>query len=361
MNSTEAYSGLDRFIHRVAFGNIGVQTALADLEDILFASRLASVSVQAPVFVTALPRAGTTLLLEVLSAFPGFASHTYRQMPFVLCPLLWDWLSRHFRKRAELRERSHGDSVLIGYDSPEAFEEIVWKAFWQENYTESYIQPWSSAARDEDFETFLRSHICKVVALSSAKNGSGEALRYLSKNNANIARLDLLQAIFPDCQIIVPVRNPQDHVASLRQQHARFTRIHAEDAFSRRYMEWLGHFEFGAALKPINFAEWLDGGPEPNPRDDTFWFLYWAVSYEAILASAGPRVHFIDYDRACREPIPVLEAIAAVLGLDSASSLVAQAGRFRPATRHRHDAQGCDAAMLKRVSEIHEAVCARAL
>ena len=83
-------------------------------------------------FVTSLPRVGTTLLLDVLSALPAFASHTYRHMPFVLCPILWDRISSGFRKEAELDEREHGDGIMIGYDSSEAFEEIIWMAFWGE-------------------------------------------------------------------------------------------------------------------------------------------------------------------------------------------------------------------------------------
>ena len=360
MSNAEAYSRLDRLIHRTAFASIAIQRGLADLEDRLFARRLADVTINAPVFVTSLPRAGTTLFLEILSALPGFATHTYRCMPFVLCPLFWDLLSRGFRKDADLRERAHGDAVLVGYDSPEAFEEILWKFFWKEKYAEDRIRLWSRVDRDEEFEIFFRSHMRKVVVLSAAADGRGNGARYVSKNNTNIARLDLLKTLFPDCRIIIPVRDPWNHIASLRRQHERFTTIHARDPFSLRYMEWLGHFEFGGALKPINFRGWMDKEAKCNPSDESFWLTYWAESYESMLASAGPNVHFINYDRACSQPRPALEAIAAALELGDASTLVAQAARFRRATRYEGVARARDPTLRERVSRIHEAVCARA-
>ena len=77
-------------MHRAAFAGIGLQKIVADLEDTVFASRFAAISCDRPIFITSLPRAGTTLLLEILSQLPATATHTYRNMPFLLCPLIWD-------------------------------------------------------------------------------------------------------------------------------------------------------------------------------------------------------------------------------------------------------------------------------
>src|SRR5262245_43286282 len=82
----EGYSGMDRALHRVAFATYDVQADLADIEDRLFAAHLGSITNQRPVFITSLPRAGTTLLLECCAALDEFASHTYRDMPFVMIP-----------------------------------------------------------------------------------------------------------------------------------------------------------------------------------------------------------------------------------------------------------------------------------
>ncbi len=168
MNPGESYSRLDRWLHHLAFRAITPQKAMADIEESLFATRLEPLGVAQPVFITSLPRAGTTLLLELLAGTDHFATHTYRDMPFVLCPLLWNQLSSGFRTHDPLRERAHGDGISINSDSPEAFEEILWKAFWPKKYRSDRILPWSKQDRDAEFEAFYRSHMRKIIALRSA-------------------------------------------------------------------------------------------------------------------------------------------------------------------------------------------------
>ena len=60
--------------------------------------------------------------------------------------------------------------------------------------------------------------------------------RYISKNNGNIARLDLIVALFPAGEILVPLRRPLDQAASLLKQHLNFLKQHSESDFTRRYM-----------------------------------------------------------------------------------------------------------------------------
>lgn len=361
MSEEATYSRLDRALHRIAFKGIGMQKALADIEDRLFSSRFEDIAAGRPVFVTSLPRAGTTLLLEVLVAIPDFASHTYRDMPFLLCPLLWDRISRGMRKEAALRERAHGDGMAVGYDSPEAFEEVLWSSFWRQKYLSDRIVPWSAEERFPEFEQFFARHMRKIIALrSSGENGQGRR-RYISKNNANIARLELLTRIFPDCQFLIPVRNPWDHVGSLMRQHDRFSELHAKDAFARQYMEWLGHFEFGATLRPIDFQHWRDKEPSLAPEHNAYWLAYWVYAYESAMEQAGPNVHFVDYDRLCAEPRPQLEKIAAVLQVDNPAMLAAQASRFRRPTEYRRSAEPVAEAADARLTRVYEALKERAL
>ena len=138
MNSPESYGRVDRLLHQLAFSAITPQLALADIEDSLFARQIAATLVK-PVFVTSLARAGTTMLLELIAGLTGFASHTYRDAPFVLSPLIWDRLSSRLRTNGRSIERAHGDGVTINTDSPEAFEEVVWKAFWPAKYREDRV------------------------------------------------------------------------------------------------------------------------------------------------------------------------------------------------------------------------------
>src|SRR6185436_7446572 len=89
------YSWMDRLLCRMSFRGIEIQKSLADIEDRILGNEAVWKPAQKPVFITGLPRAGTTLLLEIL-AKSGFATHSYRSMPFVLCPLLWNLVSRSF-------------------------------------------------------------------------------------------------------------------------------------------------------------------------------------------------------------------------------------------------------------------------
>ena len=130
MRFSDRYSALERAIHHVAFSAPFLQKALAELENDLFSSRLDKAAAGREVFVTGLPRAGTTLLLELLYATGEFGSFTYRHMPFILAPLLFGRAERG--KASDGIERAHGDGMRISVDSPEAFEEVIWLAYLRE-------------------------------------------------------------------------------------------------------------------------------------------------------------------------------------------------------------------------------------
>ncbi len=327
------YSSVDRMVHKLALGQLDLQKSLSRLEDGLLKADLTAIDAADPVFITALPRAGTTLLLEILAEVPALAAHTYRDMPYLLCPMLWDRLSRGFRKSAVARERAHGDGMLVDYDSVEAFEEILWRAFWPDHFEATRIRPWSSDADNTDFADFLRQHMRKIIALARRRCGSRLPVRYVSKNNANIARLSWLQRAFPDCTIVVPFRDPAAHIASLARQHANFTEAHDRDRFILDYMESVGHLEFGEALRPIDFGGWFTNAASPDPTIPEFWADYWCAAYEAVLQQAGRQTVIISYDRLCERPADGLRHLEMATGLEP-GSLSAAAERFRPPTVH---------------------------
>lgn len=359
------YSGLDRALHRFAFRGIGLQKMMAELEDDMFARRLAGIEVIAPVFVTSLPRAGTTLLLNLLSRLPGVATHSYRNMPLLLCPLLWDKLSRSFRQKATLQERAHGDGMAVGFDSPEAFEEVIWKAFWGGKYGERSIALWSANDRAAEFEDFFRLHIRKILHLKLAEGAASG--RYVSKNNANIARLPLLPEIFPDAHIVVPFRNPLDHVGSLLRQQRNFLELHAEDVFAAEYMASIGHHDFGTILKPLDFDGWVTGDPQVDPRQDAekpdFWLRYWIAAFRSVLAHRGPQVILVDYDTLCRQAEPTVRTLLQRLELDGErpEEVSELAALFRPPTRYADEDLAVEAGLLEEARGLHQALSAASI
>ena len=304
-----AYSGIDQMTHRIAFAGPGIQLTAADLEDRLFAHSIRETRTEPPIFITSLPRAGTTILLEALNALPSVATHLYRDMPFVMAPVLWSRLSGRFRKGSQLNERAHGDGIYVGYDSPEAFEEVIWRAFWPEKFHGHAIDLWSRSDTKADASTFLDRHFRKIVLLRS--NGNG---RYVSKNNNNIARLDLLPHLFPGAEIIVPLREPAEHAASLLRQHENFLRQHAVDPFVERYMRDIGHLEFGNLHVPFSFPGF--DASRHTPLEPSYWLEYWIAAYQMILERAD-ELHFVTQERVCEQPKVVMGTLCERIGLIS--------------------------------------------
>ena len=65
-----------------------------------------------------------------------FASLTYQDMPFILSPNIWSKLNKNSIV-IDKQERAHNDGIKIDTNSPEAFEEIFWKTF-DDNDSDSY-------------------------------------------------------------------------------------------------------------------------------------------------------------------------------------------------------------------------------
>ena len=252
MNVGDRYGTMGRLLHRIAFRAGTAQHALSDVEETLYADRIGGITAEDPVFITSLPRSGTTILLKLLWQTGRFASHTYQDMPFVLCPLLWSRYTGRFAEEIEPTERAHGDGLEVSGESPEAFEEMIWKHFWPSHYHEGHIRPWSPGDENEEFNSFFRSHMRKRIALRTEEGDRGKMTAergYLSKNNLNIARLAALPKLLQDGTFLVPFRDPVQQASSMHRQHERFLQIHEEDDFVRDYMEAIGHHEFGEGLE----------------------------------------------------------------------------------------------------------------
>ena len=361
MKFQDRYTASARLLHRLAFSTIPFQKALADMEDRLYAGRLAAVEIVRPVFITSLPRSGTTLLLELLSGLDTFAAHTYRDMPFVLTPLLWNAVSRRFQAAPAVLDRAHGDGMTIGSDSAEAFEEVVWRAFWPDHYLADRIVPWRADDMDAEgeFEPFLKNHMRKVIVLRAI--GEGVQVRYVSKNNANIARIRTITRMFPEAIILVPFRQPLEQVGSMLRQHRRFEQIHAREAFTRRYMEDIGHFDFGANFRPLDFGRWLDQADGHSAQSANFWLQYWCAAFEHLLSQPCAQVVFVSYERCCAHPAAVLRRLGGRIGLDGTDHLTSETGRFRAPRSSAVEASDLDREALDRALALHAELSRRAI
>jgi len=343
------YSLTERLLHNFAFSLKPFQIALADFEDQLWKREIRDQSLAPPVFITSLPRAGTTLLLNNLAQLEEMASHTYRDMPFLLAPILWDRLSRRFRQKAVSQERAHADGMQVDFDSPEAFEEIIWQTFWKKKYTQACIKAIGEEENNSYFKEFFVQHMKKIGWLRGIKSQNN---CYLSKNNANINRIAYLHKNFPEARILIPFRNPVDHAQSLLRQHMRFRDMHQRYPFSRKYMAHLGHFEFGQLHKPLEFSD-MEELSHYDSETIEYWLTYWRLAFKDVLAHLKTsQVALVSFDALRSEPESGLKRIAHYLNLSDTKRLVEMASIYTPPKEQEKDLD-CDPGCLQVAQELY--------
>ena len=282
------YSIVEKLLHGLVLG-------VAPLREILFNLEVGQQSFTMRVkegrhiFVSGLARSGTTVLMRSLHESGAFGSLNYADMPFVLAPRFWRKLGREVQT-GEKAERAHGDGILVDHHSPEALDEPFWKTFCGESYL------LKECLVGHDVPADVGRDFVRYVADILAVRGKG---RYLSKNNNYVLRLEGLLEIFPNATILVPFRDPETHVTSLKTQHDRFTEIQKSDPFVRRYMKWLGHFEFGVIHRPMRFKNRKPTYKDPGSPD--YWLEIWVEVYRHVLAVAekSPRIYPVCYEALC--------------------------------------------------------------
>ncbi|HWK53306.1 MAG TPA: sulfotransferase [Hyphomicrobiales bacterium] len=289
--------------------------ALGNLESRFLAERLANIRIEKPIYIAGLARSGSTILLELLSRHPHLASHRYRDFPPVFTPWSWNWfVDRAGNAQQTPVERAHGDGIAVTPQSPEAFEEVLWMAFFPHLHDPAVNAALDAQTSNPAFERFYDEHLRKLLLLRGAR-------RYLSKANYNVTRLPYLLKLFPDARFILPVRDPLWHIASLMRQHAYFCREHTRDTRLLRHMNHSGHFEFGLGRQPINpgnpallqtiRAYWARG------EEVQGWSLYWQAIHGHLAtlletdAALRQACLVVDFDRLCHDPAGETAELAA--------------------------------------------------
>lgn len=292
---THDYGLADRLMHRLALGSAPLAELSFELDQRFCGAARDAEQVRGlpHVFVTGLARAGTTILLRHLHETGRFRSLTYRDMPFPLAPNLWKRFSGRWQRRQQARMRAHGDGIAIDAQSPEALEEV----FWRIHCGPDYIRPDGLVAHQPDGAVMALFVRYVTAILASGETGQE---RYLSKNNNNILRLDVLRACFPQAAFVIPFRHPMLQAMSLWRQHRRFTDLQRRSPFVRSYMDWLGHHEFGLGHRPFL----TDGHERPDVAPSTleYWLRGWIAVYSTLARQLDDRCILVCYDDLCGNP-----------------------------------------------------------
>ena len=170
-------------------------------------------------------------------------------MPFILSP---NFSKLFNKKNISKKERVHGDGITFDINSPEALDEIFFN-------------------NDEEFIKNELVNYIQLILLSENKD------KYLSKNNLNFKRIDLIHSILPNSVFLIPIREPLQHAYSLLNQHLHFSQLQQENDFIRRYMNYLGHNEFGLNHKPWNHPDDFKDFNNIN-----YWLEQWYLFYKFI-------------------------------------------------------------------------------
>lgn len=261
----------------------GLMKRLERLESRALEDKLGNIAITSPVWITGVARSGTTILLELMSQHPETATHCYRDFPPVLTPYLWNkFLSSAAQKHQPPRERAHHDGIVVTMDSPEAFEEPVWMAHFENLHNPNGSNVLDARTVHLDFERCYLDHIRKILLIRNQP-------RYLAKANYNLSRMQYLLRLFPNARFVIPVRHPIPHIASLHRQHLLFCQGETLHPAARNHLALSGHFEFGVDRVPINFDDnhetrailncWEHG------HEIEGWARLWTSAYRYVINS----------------------------------------------------------------------------
>ncbi len=328
------HSAINRLLHRLILESKSVSELLFDVENAFMRSAEPRKSA---VYVTGLARCGSTALLRSLHSSGLFACLTYQDMPFVIAPNLWRSVSGSSSVKDAGRERPHGDGIIENRESPEGLEEV----FWKKELGHVYIRKDALCVHEVPASIIERLKVYQ--SLVCARYGSA---RYLAKNNNLILRIHSLAPQTKDSCYLVLFRQPIDHAGSLLRQHLRFS---ATSGFSRDYMRWLVHHEFGVDHRPFFFSGGTSRALSPSVLD--YWLERWidAYSYLVRVLKANPdNTVAVQYERLCEDETYRSEVFARVGACSTAATFV---------IRNRGET-GVSKVLVDRANAIYSELCA---
>jgi hypothetical protein len=293
---------------------------LGNIESKLLSRRIAGVEVDRPVYICGLPRAGTTITLQMLAEHPDVTTHKYADFLMPYAPYAWNWIFPKVPVNAMRKPvpRIHRDRIQVTRDSAEMGEEILWEHFFPHIHDESQVSVLDAKTSNSAFEQFYREHIAKLLL-------SRKRPRYVSKAIMCVIRMQYLRKIFPDARFLLYVRNPIDHVASLLKQDRIWDELDRDDPRQIEIIEMTGHHEFGKRQIMANLGDASVLREIHQLRDDGHVVRararYWAYVYNFVLdqlqADAGlaRAVCVVRYEDLCGNSLETIDRILAHAGL----------------------------------------------
>ena len=194
------------------------------------------------IFVSGMPRSGTTILTHIISNFNDVGSFNYSDLPFTKIPFIWSKINWLYYFKNKSSERIHGDGLKINLLSPDAFEELIWSENLPNYENENFSAILDSNYENKELEKELVRSINKILLIRKKKI-------YLSKGNYNIFRIKYINKILKNSLFLICIRNPVDVIQSSIRVHKKFLEIGEGNNKFTDEMNELCHFEFGKNRK----------------------------------------------------------------------------------------------------------------
>lgn len=327
---------------------------LGALESRVLREDIDQITVRAPIYVCGLARSGTTIMTECLNSHPSVTSHRYSDFPFTDIPYWTNWLRQRSRVGTPVaRQRAHADRIEVTADSPEAIEEVLWRAWRPALQAQSQDDILDSSTDCPAFEHVYLDHIRKLLLVRQSS-------RYLCKGNYHVSRIGYLHKLHPDACFVIMIRHPHDHLASMQKQHALFSREPGSRSSRRieRQLAASGHFEFGPGrqaicIKPDVHRQILHHWQHGEELEG--WARYWSSLYAHLHAIRsdpvlGPRCLVVRYEDLCDASASQLTAVLEHCALDRdsfATQLHQHAERLSPPTYYQQQYPDDDLALIR--------------
>jgi Sulfotransferase family len=253
----------------------------------------ADVVIDRPIFVTGLPRSGTTALHRLLTADPGHQGLELwlAEMPQPRPPRdTWaaNPVFQHIQAGYRQHHVEHPEFMGVHYIAADTVEEC-WQLLRQTLRSVSYeclanLPTYSAWLKDQDWTGPFRTHRrnLQLIGLEDA------ARRWVLKNPSHLFSLDAILEVYPDALIIQTHREPRTVIGSMCSLAA-----HATDGWSNTFR--------GNVIGTSQLELWARG----------------LEKFTAARSKYDP-AHFLDVDYAdfTADPIGTVESVYAHFGLD---------------------------------------------
>jgi Sulfotransferase family len=275
----------------------------------------AAVPVDRPIFVTGLPRSGTTALHRLLTADPGHQGLELwlAEMPQPRPPRdTWadNPVFQAIQAGYERHHVEHPEFMGVHYIAADTVEEC-WQLLRQTLRSVSYeclahLPKYSAWLEGQDWTGPFRRHKRNLQLIGLNEPGK----RWVLKNPSHLFSLDAIMAVYPDALVIQTHRAPRTVIGSMCSLAA-----HATEGFSNAFQ--------GAVIGAGQLELWARGLEE----------------FTAARAKYDP-AQFLDVDYAefTADPVGTVESVYAYFGLEC-SEVAAAAARALHAEAAHSDAR----------------------